>query len=384
MNPREPRPSVETRRRRWLPWVISAGVHALVFAWWASLPDYEPSSDETALTYTPIEWIELPPASAPIEPEPVVAPSAPAEPESAPRDSEPSSSTPPEPTSAPPSRPSRPRVNVEPSGSSSQPPAVAVDPEPAKPSGGVALLGLRAESQDAAPRTTLRPSLAPPEVGTGQVVRQVGAAAIEMPGPSDAKPRSLAEAGFKAQRNGKMTYTDRASGFKATLLPDGRVKFRITVTPSSMPGLSEMIRAGQGQELYQQQKKRLLEATFDLRLAMAVEFARDKLDRRLKSLYRELLDDWSRSGSTDEQRRKRLFDRWDECEEGLPVRLPGFEGAQSSELDDMRRDGGEQARATIMRFIRRQLPKGSPQAYGAEELRQLNASRRSRSKFAPY
>lgn len=362
--------------------MVSGGLHLLLFGWWASLPDYEPSSSDAALTYTPIEWIELPPAEVPVEPEPAVTPSAPSAPPSEPAKSDPV--PPSEPVAPSPSRPARPRVNAEPPGSSPQPPAVTVEPGPEPEPGGVALLGLRSDSRDAGPRTSLRPSLAPPKVGTGQVVRQFGAAAVELPGPTDGKPRSLTEAGFKPSRNGKMVYTDRQSGFKATLLPDGRVKFRITVTPSSMPGMSEMIRAGQGQELYQQQKKRLLDATFDLRLSMAVEFARDKLDRRLRSLYRELMDEWTKSGTTDAQRRQRLFDRWDECEEGLPLRMPGFEGADSSELDQMRRDGGEQARETIMRFIRRQLPKGSPQAYGAEELRRLNASRRSRSKFAPY
>lgn len=181
-----------------------------------------------------------------------------------------------------------------------------------------------------------------------------------------------------------MVYTDRRSGFKATLLPDGRLKFRITVTPSSMPGMSEVIRAAQGQELFQQQKKRLLDATFDLRLAMAIDFARDKIDRRLKSLYRDLLDRWSDGSTSEAERRAALFQRWDECEEGLPVTLKGFEGVDSSELDQVRRAAGTEARETIERFIRRHLPAGSSQAFTEDELRRFNAGRRSRARFDPY
>ncbi len=256
--------------------------------------------------------------------------------------------------------------------------------------------GLRDDSQQATRSSSLRPKLAPPaRLGGSQVVRRTGAAGVDAVPRRDGPPRSLADAGFRPRRSGKLVFRDSAGRFKATLRPDGRVKFKdlpvaIGRDPNTgqvkmgMPGAYEAIQTIQGQELYQQEKRRLLEATFDLRLQMAVDFARDKLDRRLKSLYRELLDGWSSSSTTEAQRRVALFERWDECEEGLSVALPGFDGAATSELDELRHTAGEQARETIERFIRRHLPRGSAEAFTADELARFNGKRRSRGRFDPY
>jgi hypothetical protein len=384
---------VERRRglARAAPWLLSAALHLAVLAWWASLPDAVRRVAEAEPDLRAVELVELPPSIEvePAEPEPDEPPE--------PSEAEP---TPDEPT-VPPDEPSTSRrpQGTTPTPSGPETPAEPTEPElPSEPStgGGVALLGLRGESRTATPGGSLRPELAPPSVGHGRSTRRVGS---QHPTPSafdDGKPSTLEEAGFRTRRNGKRVFRDATGRFTATLLADGRIKFRdmpvaISRDPMTgamkgigMPGLAEGLRAASGIELYQQEKKRLLEATFDLRLALAVSFAQDKLDRRLQSLYRELLDDWSDSSSSEAERREALFRRWDECEEGLPITMPGFADSHGSELDDMRRSAGAQARETIERFVRRQLPSGSPQAFTAEELRQLNASRRSRARFAPY
>ena len=68
-----------------------------------------------------------------------------------------------------------------------------------------------------------------------------------------------------------------------------------------------------------------------------------------------------------------LFQLWDECEE------------PRNELDDRpEAKAGQRVRGHIIRFVRERLPAGSPEAFGLEELRRLNASRSSTKSFAPY
>lgn len=378
-----------TPRRRVLPLAVSLAVHLGVLAFWASMPESADDSDDEPLL-RPIELVELDPPAVELPPQPVLPtePVAPTEPDVQAPAEEPAEPT--EPREPPPAaEPQTPRATDRPelpSGPATGPTTQAAEPDdkPDEAGGGIALFGLREGSRRSQPSGSLRPQLSPPPVGSGQVVRQTGGAHVTGPAPLDSAPRSLAEAGFVRKRSGKMVYFDRTSGFKATLLPDGRMKFRTTATPSSLPGGAEVIRAAQGQELFQAQKKRLLEQTFDLRLAMAVDFARDKIDRRLKGLYRDLLDLWGKSGKSAAERRAMLFERWDECEEGISVGLPGFDSGASSELDDVRSAAGQKARETIERFVRRQLPAGSPDAFTAEELRRFNAKRHSQARFAPY
>ncbi|MCX4239698.1 hypothetical protein [Paraliomyxa miuraensis] len=398
-SPPSPRPAAGShaergpRRARALPWLLSLGLHALVLAWWASLPEPPPRQGVVELEMRPIELVELPESSRPEVEEPEVEEPEVEEP---PSERPPDEVTPaaPEPTPAPrragSSRGGEPGTDEPETGKPG-----TDEPETGEPSGAVALLGLRGGSRSTGSSTSLRPSLPPPTVGHGHAVRRVGSASDGGEVQRDGKPRSLAEAGFRSRRNGKLVFRDHTGRFTATLAPDGRVKFRdmpvaISRDPITgaargiaMPGLAEGLRAASGQELYNEEKRRLLEETFELRLQMAVAFARDKMDRRLRSLYRELLTQWQDERTTEAERRKALFQRWDDCEE-LTVSLPGFSGEAASEIDELRRTTGTEARETIERFIRAQLPADSPQAYTDEELRRLNATRRSEARFAPY
>lgn len=368
-------------------------MHAALLAWWASLPAPPPRVAAAPPDPRVIEWIEIPaPIVVEAQPSPPPTPAAEAPP-AEPRLPDEASTTP-SPSPRPSPRPKGPAGSPSPA-PSPEPEASERTAAPVAP-GGVALLGLRSDSRAAGASGSLRPELAPPAMGHGRVVRSVGS---QRPPPSafdDGEPRSLEEAGFRTRRNGTQVFRDPTGRFTATLQADGRLKFRdmpvaisrdpITGAPKGvgMAGLAEGLRAASGQELYHEDKKRLLEQTFELRLQIAIAFARDGIERRLQSLYRELLADWGDTSTSEAERREALFRRWDECEEGLPVSLPGFGQAQGSEIDDLRRSAGTEARETIERFVRRQLPAGSPQAFTAEELRRLNASRRSRDRFAPY
>lgn len=256
----------------------------------------------------------------------------------------------------------------------------------------VPLVGMRTQSR-AGDRGSLRPELErtgelagrpSPVVGPAEA----GAAADDDFAPAtstDAAPRSMGEAGFRRRRDGQMVYMGPRRAWRAKLLPDGRVQFRDLVgVPSNAPGVAEAIRAGQGQELYQQEKRKLLKDTFELRLSMAVSWAEAEMERNLDRLYRDLLDVWHEPGRSAAQRRRLLFDRWDECEETLAVDVGEFEEAAGARLTKLRSEAGEKARSKIEDFIVRHLPRGDPDAYSEQELQSLNRERRSRRRFAPY
>jgi hypothetical protein len=375
-----------------VPWLLSGVLHVAVLAWWASLPEPPRRVAEVEPDLRPIELVELvelvelPPASPP-EPTPEPVPVQ-----------EPALDEPHEPSPTAPTEASRrPKGPTAPHESAPSPGAVGpADPSESPSQGAVALLGLRDGSRAASQGGSLRPELPPPAVGHGRMSGRVGAHRPSSSALADGSPRSLEEAGFEARRNGTRVFRDPTGRFTATLGADGRVKFRdmpvavrrdpMTGAPQglAMPGLAEGLRVASGQELYNEDKKRLLEQTFELRLRLAIAFAQDKIDRRLGALYRELLEAWKDTTHSEAERRALLFRRWDDCEEGLAISLPGFAEAHSSVLDDLRRSAGASARETIERFVRRQLPAGSPQAYTDDELRRLNASRRSRARFDPY
>jgi hypothetical protein len=204
-------------------------------------------------------------------------------------------------------------------------------------------------------------------------------------GPSRPPPGSgLRDHGFKPNGDGTFSYVDpmKRCGkpprpcFRAKLHKDGRITFRKTVQPMGPPGLAAILN---------RQKAELLEATRELRFKMAAKFAREQLDRRLNGLRHEIGGLWARASLSEARRREMIFERWDECEEpGESKELPGFGKLKGSELDQARVDSGREARATIERWIRKKLPKGSAQAYSEHELRLLNNKRVSKQKFSPY
>jgi hypothetical protein len=122
-----------------------------------------------------------------------------------------------------------------------------------------------------------------------------------------------------------------------------------------------------GMDPYYARKQRLLEDTFDERAAQrathkAEQYAQTEQIMRgnLQRLWRQVAD--------PAERRRALFELWDECEEG--------EGPAA--------EAGDRARRQVVGWIRAKLPAGSTEAYSAEELAALNAGRKSTRKFDPY
>jgi hypothetical protein len=73
---------------------------------------------------------------------------------------------------------------------------------------------------------------------------------------------------------------------------------------------------------------------------------------------------WGDDAISPAERRVRLFELWDACDEDTRA--------------------GREARQRIERFVREVAPRGSPRAYPAAQLRELNRHRSSTARFAPY
>ncbi len=130
-----------------------------------------------------------------------------------------------------------------------------------------------------------------------------------------------------------------------------------------------------GQRKRSKAKKSFLDATAPLRDAMARQHARQRERRALLGLGQQLATLWRDESRSITERKRAIFERWDECIEARADAGP--DEAQHSA-------GAEQMRRKIERFIRLEAPPGSPEAFSAQELRRLNAGRHSRQRFDPY
>jgi hypothetical protein len=226
-------------------------------------------------------------------------------------------------------------------------------------------------------------------------------------------PRSLAEAGFKPKADGTWQFRHPKLPFKARLHPDGRVEFRdqpgrVTACalgyctdgskrerkpgePLGPPiGIAidhwtpyDALRKASGQTLALKEKKALLDQTRELRRNLAIKWAKEQLDKRLRVLDADLDRIWRDETRPATMRRRTLFEIWDDCEDAPGVPLPKDLGRIEA-IDDARGVAAARARRTVLEFVRRRLPFGTPSAYTAEELERLNARRRSRARFDPY
>ncbi len=222
-------------------------------------------------------------------------------------------------------------------------------------------------------------SVVDPGVGSG-----------EIQGPA---PAGTSELSFTRDK-GKMVYRDPGGRFVATLRNDGRVDFKnksgkISWTDNAIGDPDALIRMAAGEDPYARAKAALLKATFDLRLGMAVKFQKQQLDKRLKRLDGDLTTIWTDERRDLAARKELIFQHWDECDEPVDsepadVELPGFGKVQNSELDQARHDAALSARSQITKFVRKNAPAGSAEAYTASELAGMNKRRASKQKFDPY
>lgn len=270
------------------------------------------------------------------------------------------------------------------------------EPQQTEPSQvpGLSLHGLR---EGARATTTGNGVVVDPSLLQGS--REAYEESIENPGVGDgavqgpAAPSSVDKYEFTREK-GKLVYRDPHGRFVATLRSDGRVDFRnkgakATWTNIGMGGPDDLLAAAAGDDPYARLKAKLLQATFELRLGMAVKFQKQQLDKRLARLGGELDKIWADQRRDLSARKELLFQRWDECDEPEDVaspiaELPGFGTVESSELDDARQDAASSARRMIEKFIREHAPKGSAEAFTTAEIADMNSRRASKQKFSPY
>jgi hypothetical protein len=130
-------------------------------------------------------------------------------------------------------------------------------------------------------------------------------------------------------------------------------------------------------------KAHLLAATFEMRLEIATKYHKQRLIDQLSGLQDEIEAIWNHSGLSLSERKRLLFERWDECEEEVGE-FPGFQTADASALDDSRTAYAKASRQKIIRFIRSVAPPDGVDAFTVAELEELNRRRVSTQAFAPY
>lgn len=123
-------------------------------------------------------------------------------------------------------------------------------------------------------------------------------------------------------------------------------------------------------------KQAFLVATEALRFRLANDWYKKRLQSELADLGGQLLEVWRDSKLPLAERKRRIFERWEECEDPATGRR--------TEIDAMRLEVARTARAKIEAFVRQVAPYGSPQAFSEAELDRLNAGRAGKIRFRPY
>jgi len=239
----------------------------------------------------------------------------------------------------------------------------------------------------------------PPPLGRGRVGL--------LPHPRD----TAASLGLVRRGDGQFDYVDPGHRFRARILSDGTVQFadrwrkpsskdRQNGRPGGRPPeavlaainpfvgvklggpLEWFMRASQ-QDPAGHAKAEFLATTREFRTRLAVGDTRMRVHERLRALPSELLAIWSDERRPLAERRRLVFQHWDDCADVVAKgRLPG--DAAADEIASLRASAAADARATIESFVRRHAPRGSARAYAARELESLNARRRTAVRFDPY
>lgn len=123
-----------------------------------------------------------------------------------------------------------------------------------------------------------------------------------------------------------------------------------------------------GRDPYLAAKLRFLDRTRAERVELAAEYRQELLRNVTVIVRAHAARAWAAPGTAEEKRRL-LFELWDEC----------IEGGSEDE-----RQAAERARAAILGFVQSHLPAGSEHGYSAEELAELNRGRSSKQPFSPY
>ncbi len=213
----------------------------------------------------------------------------------------------------------------------------------------------------------LRLPLAAPAVGPPPASERWLAPVVELgrTRPPDAPP---AAPEVELRREGSALVA-RAGRMEARIDADGELEL---IERSSGPmafDLTELLMSARGEDALAHHRRVLLEATREERRARADAACETRLQTSVLELERALEAIWADPARTPVERRRLIFELWDECaEEGSPAVL------RASAL----------ARATIESFVRRRLPAGGPDAYPVAELALLDRHRLASRRFDPY
>lgn len=349
-------------------------IHVAALAWLATrTPERDAPASEAAL-----QWIDI--EVAPARPEPVPAPVPEPVPESEPE--RPDELVPQDVPQAVRNEP-RPRP-----GSTNAPtaePVVKPTDEPALPGSGASerapgLLSMRATGPTAGPTEPGRDRASSQNTAVRLSPEQAARLVERDPGPPAWSPLAPPGSGHEPRvrseivPDGKGAYRADDLVFTAKIDRDGRV--HIDDRPNLRGGptsgtfdVTDAIMRAAGQDPYSQRKALFLDRTRDQRAAMSVDERQVTLRDSLAQLPEHLAEIWGHQAWSPAQRRRVLFELWDECAEQGP--------------DDIV-SAGKAARITIVAFIRKHLPAGSAHAYTEAEIRALDRARRSRQRFTPY
>ena len=228
-----------------------------------------------------------------------------------------------------------------------------------------------ARSKPLAPRDDI-----PDERTAAEVADAEGAVRRARPGAELDAARGALVAARDARRaeelrpDGGGTYAADKTTYTMKVAADGTVDF------SDKPNLqrkglgasfdvTDWAMRASGQDPYASAKLDLLDRTRDQRVALGKRYRKQQLARSAVIAQGNLDRLWVRVTDTAERKRA-LFELWDECvETGTPEEL----------------EGSRAARRVILGFARDRLVEGD--AYTQEELRALNAKRKSKDRFEP-
>jgi hypothetical protein len=132
-----------------------------------------------------------------------------------------------------------------------------------------------------------------------------------------------------------------------------------------------------GRDPYWAAKLAFMDRTRESRAQLAVSHRAELLRSVVTMVRDQAKQAWADPTQTAAQRRRALFELWDDCAEASAEA-----GAKTS--DDPLVEAARRARVALYGFIRAKAPAGGPDAYSAEELAALNRARHSRQAFAPY
>ena len=169
-------------------------------------------------------------------------------------------------------------------------------------------------------------------------------------------------------------YQRKRGGFDAKIARDGTITFEdktVKGNPFSAMkfDLTDMAMRAAGIDPYLKEKLDMLDESRDRRATMAANVLRERLDEAVTATPQRLRSLWGRQDLTLADKKRLLFELWDECAE---------KGARPVVVAAVR------VRRRIEAFVRKELPQGTVGGYSDHELQRLNRSRRSKALFAPY